>query len=408
MAERQTQLDGLRGVAAVVVVLVHGIVTFDYALFTGAPRDSLVGWDVKISGAPFLLPLAGDLAVCLFFALSGFVLSQSFTHTRLGTIALLFKRYTRLVLPILTVCLLAYSLLAGGTMKNVPLAQISRSTWLASQMRQAPSFEQALREGLYRALVHLKPNWITYDSALWTMNIEFWGSVMLIAVFGLTALPGIRAGSRETLRLWLLAALGLLGASSYLGLFAVGALLNLTQVDRRVSSPAAALFLGAGVFLGTIPVGIAPLAIVRPFGAWRLPTNPIVPFPETSVVFCHAIGAILILVAANSFLPFRRMLVSPVCQFLGHISFPLYLIHMPMLLSIVCSDALTMLSRGLPYLGTAVLSLALLLAVSIGAATALLYICERPSIVLSGRVGVWTDRIVRGISGRIFPRAHPG
>jgi peptidoglycan/LPS O-acetylase OafA/YrhL len=404
MAERQTHLDGLRGLAALVVVVLHGIAAFDYGLYTGAERDSRVSWDVQLSGAPFLLPLAGSLSVCIFFALSGYVLGQSFTNTRLGSIGLFVKRYTRLAIPILAVCMLAYVFGALGWPKNAQLSAITRSTWLASQMRQVPSFGQAFQEGAYRALTHVKPYWISYDSALWTMNIELYGSILLIGAFGLTArVPSARA--REVCRLWLFAVLAIVGASSYLGLFAIGALINLTQIERQVSSTAAALLLGVGIFLGTIPVSVAPWRVVRPFGEWSLPAPSFVPFPETPVIFCHAVGAIMILLAANSLLPFRRMLLTSTAQFLGHISFPLYLIHMPILLTVVCFDALTLNSRGVPYLWTATLSIGLFVAVSVAGATGFYFAFERPSISLSGRIGRFTDSLVRGFMSASFYRA---
>ena len=58
MSHRNTHLDGLRGLAAFIVVISHGIITFDFALHTGQVKDSLVPWDVSISAAPLVLPMA--------------------------------------------------------------------------------------------------------------------------------------------------------------------------------------------------------------------------------------------------------------------------------------------------------------------------------------------------------------
>ncbi len=106
MQNRYIYLDGLRGVSALIVVLVHGIIAFDFALYTGLNENSLTDWDIPISAFPFLLPMAGNYSVCIFFVLSGFVLSHSFRNTRLGSLALIVKRYIRLTLPILVACLL--------------------------------------------------------------------------------------------------------------------------------------------------------------------------------------------------------------------------------------------------------------------------------------------------------------
>ncbi len=409
---RQNQLDGLRGLAAASVVVAHGIVTFDFALFSGSARDSIVPWDIYLSGAPFLLPMAGNLPVCIFFALSGYVLSHSFSNTDLGPLALLFKRYTRFTLPILSACVISYALLACGLMANQRLAVVTKSAWLAHQMQQVPSLSQALQDGLYRALVHLTPVPTPYDSVLWTMCIEFWGSVMLIAIFFIAGLLPPGAMGRERARVILLVVAGVVGCTSYLGLFAYGALFNLTQFHRRVRSGAAALLLALGLFMGTIPYSAVPWSIVRPFIEWPLPTVPGIPFTHTPITFFHSLGAILVLIAANSFLPFRRMLSSRPFRFLGRISFPLYLIHIPLLMSVVCSCALGLLHFGMPYAWMAALSLALFFAVSLSAATVLLFVCEGPSITLSGWVGVATDRLVRRMAAfalrRPIPRSEDG
>ena len=401
---RETELDGLRGLAALLVIFAHGIITFDFALYSGDWHDSRVPWDVNVSGAPFLLPLAGNLSVCVFFALSGYVLSRSFSNTSLGSIALLFKRYTRFTPTILAACLISYALLAGGLMENQRLAVVTKSTWLARYMLQAPSLGWALRDGSYRALVALEPTPMPYDSVLWTMRYEFWGSVMLIAVF---SLPGFRILCSKTCglsRILLLAALGAIGCTSYLGLFAFGALLNLTQLHRKVGSRVAAIMLAVGLFLGTVPYSGTPWSIVRPFIVGTLPMVQWVPFPHSPITFYHSLGAMLILVAAKSSLPFRTMLSSKSFQFLGEISYPLYLIHFPLLMSVVCSSALALLHIGLPNSWTVALSLALFLAVSLLAAIGLLFVCDRPSIALSSRVGLLTDRLVRRIIALSFRR----
>jgi peptidoglycan/LPS O-acetylase OafA/YrhL len=390
--ERDTHLDGLRGLAALVVVVVHGIVAFDFALYTGLAKHSVFAWDVSLSGAPFLIPMAGDLSVCVFFALSGYVLSRSFGKTRLGPLALLFKRYARFTPAILSASLISYTLLAGGLMQNHNLAAISRSTWLAEQMRQAPSFVQALQEGLYGALLAGSS---AYNVSLWTMCIEFWGSVILIAVFSLTAFRTSRPEIRARDRIFLLCVLGLLGAGSYLGLFAFGALLQLTRLHRKLSSRGAAILLVVGVFWGTIPYSAAPWESVRPFVEQTLPMVNGTPFTHSPVSFFHSLGAVLILMAANAFIPFRRMLSTPPLRFLGQISFPLYLIHAPLLNSFVCAGALAMLAYGFSYALTMALSLVFLVAISVAAATGLLFLSERPSIALSGKIGPIADDFIR-------------
>src|SRR5690242_2531901 len=185
-------------------------------------------WDIKISGLPFLLPLAGDYAVCLFFALSGFVLAHSFSRTNLGASALIVKRYARLCLPILAACLFSWALLASGLTFNHDAARVIGSTWLDSQMQQEPDLLTALRDGLYGSLLAL-PHATSYDRALWTMGIEFMGSLLMIMTFVLLRPLRERRGARNwAAGVFLL--LGLAGHSFFLGLFAIGAAIYLADM----------------------------------------------------------------------------------------------------------------------------------------------------------------------------------
>jgi len=52
MDHRLRHLDGLRGLAALLVVIHHTLVTFDFAFFSGLAEHSRLGWDVVASGLP--------------------------------------------------------------------------------------------------------------------------------------------------------------------------------------------------------------------------------------------------------------------------------------------------------------------------------------------------------------------
>lgn len=398
---RQTNLDGLRGLAALIVVVSHGIIAFDFALYTGRQANSVASWDVALSGAPLLLPLAGNLSVCVFFALSGYVLSASLARTTQGALPLLVKRYVRFALPMLSACLLAWALLAAGWVRNQELAVLTRSTWLAGQMQQPPSLPAALAEGSYGALLNAPRFDLSYDSSLWTMPIELAGSAMLILVFTATRFGAARARFRAPARILVFTLLALIACTSYLGLFAMGVLLQLTGVDRHLSSRTAVVLLAFGLFLGTIPYSAVPWGLVAPMVQWHYPVIAQVPHPYAEVALWHAPGAILVLMAANALPPLRRLLEARAVQFLGEISFPLYLVHVPLLLSAGSGIGLGLLQAGAAYPWAAAITVVVYVAVSLGVATALLYVVERPAIALSRQAGVTLDRGYQWVGVRI-------
>lgn len=182
--ERFIYFDGLRGLAALVVAVTHFVVAFYLALYSGRPEHAHHAWEVTASSYPFLFLASGaNFAVCIFLALSGFVLARSFYGSRLGLLGLLLKRTIRLGLPILAASLLGWLLLASGLMFNDDIAAITRSEWLGRHYGQAhPSFYDAVMQA-GNSLVGIATVDTSYNSALWTMPIEFTGSVVLIVFF---------------------------------------------------------------------------------------------------------------------------------------------------------------------------------------------------------------------------------
>ncbi len=68
-------LDGARGVAALSVVISHYIQVFYPAALNGNSQQAHFQWDTLYGYSPLNLFYNRQFAVCLFFVLSGYVLS---------------------------------------------------------------------------------------------------------------------------------------------------------------------------------------------------------------------------------------------------------------------------------------------------------------------------------------------
>ena len=178
---RLAYLDGLRGWAALAVVLSHGMVAIDFALYTGSPHDSRTSWDVWMSGTPFgLVAAAGNTAVCFFFILSGFVLAHSYSRSTQGTIALAARRYFRLGVPTVIGCVLAWALIHTGLVQNLAASDITRSPWL----RDVAGTDGSIR-GVALAISRLLVTFdrklgSNYNTSLWTMPVEISASLAIL------------------------------------------------------------------------------------------------------------------------------------------------------------------------------------------------------------------------------------
>ncbi|HVE23256.1 MAG TPA: acyltransferase [Acidocella sp.] len=389
MTRRFEHLDGLRGVASFIVIIYHGLLAFDLALLTGAPGNSVTPWDIWLSGAPFLIPMAGNFAVCLFFALSGFVLVGAFDSTPMGLIPLLAKRYVRLALPVTCACLFACLLLSAGLMANHEVSAITRSTWwLGRQYGQSASFINAFQEGSWDTFTRTSDISKTYDSSLWTMQIEFVGSAGILLVCCLAKRLAPESSARRVVYIASFAAFYGAFAESYVGLFAAGALIR--QIFSNgwrplTSRPCLALAICTfGIFCGTIPFSQAIWPMFRIFpnpGALNW-----MPWAATGPVFWHTVGAIVMLVGLQSSPLMQTVLKTPICRWLGSISYPLYLIHIPILMTLGCHVFLAGNEIGAPHKLSVILALVTFVAVSLICAHAFMLAVERPAIWFSGRV----------------------
>ncbi len=319
--ERLLRLEGLRGVAALIVVLHHFVVVFYAAVYWGIPQAAyapLVAWFYAL---PFGFLVNGNFAVQIFFVLSGFVLCASqYLTPRPITLGTYVQRYLRLMLPVLASVFLAWGLLKLGLVyfyQTLPLT--GGSPWVGQYWNLVPRFSEALSQGAVSVFFLRQQSW--YSPVLWTMGYFWLGSVMLLSFLRLFR-------SYRWRRLLACALVILFVRSNFFG-FWVGALLAdlycqraLWQGWARRASPW--IFFPAllvVVLLGSYPSTASPLA---PLYLALVPPG----FTFfTAVTFYHTIAAsvllLVVLIGERSW--YARWLagVAP----LGSISYALYLLH---------------------------------------------------------------------------------
>lgn len=297
-APRFEYIDGLRGLASVMVAIGH---------LADAAQDKHPG----ILG-PGIAEIAdfGRYGVQIFFVLSGFVIAHSvsggaFSFNYLGRFAA--RRFVRLDLPYWSVIALEILLL-----------------WLTGQimaqyLRELPSIPQILANAFYLQV------WLDYDHILppfWTLCYEV--QFYLVLVTSLVLLTKLReAGATErTTRVIAMVALALSfcwSLSIYLGL---------------APSPHKALFIDRWF---QFSLGVVTYLFYRNYCSWV----PVAAVMALSVAGGLAFGAdnyrvtSTLLTAATGlailgslWLPWwNSLLIGPTMQFLGRISYSLYLLH---------------------------------------------------------------------------------
>jgi peptidoglycan/LPS O-acetylase OafA/YrhL len=383
---RRAYLDGLRGVAALIVLFSHLTISLLPAIVTFSPNEVHSRYDIAIGNSPLALFWAGNFAVCLFFVLSGFVLSDFCAHSRLSFPATVVRRYLRLAVPILATSTFAWLLMFLGAYMNYEAAvQVTGSGWLSMWYRGfSPDFFDMVWESVYRAFAS---GHSIYNSNLWTMQIELAGSVYIFMLHGLIRYRPIRIALSCVL-IWI-------NNNNFYGLFFAGALLY--DLDdaldylvyklgrlRPLSDLAFFIVFLFGAFCGSFP-HLQP-GMSATWHSWLS--------QSTDPIAWHMVGAVLVMVALLRSHALQYVFQTPPGRYLGRISFVLYLIHIPIVCSVTAGLAL--LFAGLPYPAIVILcsvgTLALVIPLSGFLAT---YIDEN-STELSRRTGKcidgWIDR----------------
>ena len=287
--ERYGFLDGLRGWASLAVVFWHVFIEV-YPISPGSANI------LKL-----LPPSNGIFAVNLFFVISGFALSIAYVKRHdfklLARIAA--SRYLRLAIPIFAACMLVHFAMTSGIIPPVELRAGPHKRFLLFDS----TFVHLVTFSLFDVFFRFSFDQ-TYIPPLWTMPIELKGSMItlvLLAVLG-----------RHKRSLWICGTalfFVLVFRNSSYCLFVAGMIMASIYVSRDFSGMHYQVLLWGGFLLG----------LLTPF----LTNNQKSPFYLTAIIIFF--GSALWIV------PIRQFFENRTSHFLGRISFPLYLLHGPVL-----------------------------------------------------------------------------
>jgi len=301
---RTLHLDGIRGVAALSVALFHFFRSFDNSLISGN----------HFINQTFISALwNGHFAVSLFFVLSGYLFfdkfkSESFFNGAKASA----KRFLRLSIPILSICLLAYVVHKTGFFGNQAAAKLSGSDWLARWYVFEPSLSLAIFESLWFDYVSFNPN-RTYNSNLWTISYE------LFAVIGVIFIAIITKNINNFIRIAILICLAAASYGTHYFEFIIGAVLAIVVSERKSST--------------SLRASIIILVFALSLSALFLP-NAISGFASD---FFYPVGAALLIISVSTNRALRLAFSNSFFLKLGEISFGLYLTHFLTLNSVASS-----------------------------------------------------------------------
>ncbi|HEX4019252.1 MAG TPA: acyltransferase [Frankiaceae bacterium] len=355
---RYRSLDGLRGAAAIVVV-VHHCLLVSSVLAASYRGSAPTGWNVAtlLTRTPLHVLWDGTGAVLVFFVLSGFVLTLAFTRpVKAGEprwANYYARRIPRLYVPVWAALALALAIVA-----IVPRTAAADQSWWINAHASTNTVSSVARDG------SLLWNASLLDSPLWSLRWEIVFS-LLLPCFVFAAV-----GWRRLAALKVLAALVLIGVGSwsghasllYLPVFMLGCIVAAEREPlRRFTARRGAAFWWAVAICAVVLLSLDSMVTGLP--EWL--SRPL-----------RSAAAALIVLTFLGCRSVSRAAVARPLQWLGLISFSLYLVHEPIAVSVAQL-----------FPGNAAAVLLLTIPLSLLVAAGVYRVVERPSVRLSHWMG---------------------
>ena len=372
-------LDGMRGLAALCVVISH---------WTGWIYSHRLGWGANGGNHDFMrLPFIcsfyhGSVQVAIFYVISGYVVSyRPIQYMRSGKItelhrvlsSLMLRRWARLFLPTAISTLIIVFLLQTGVYeltrdfhedKKYMTFRIERHVtplptfgeelcnWVQQQRLVAEEYiwDTSKNRGL-RKLIHLKqltlPAILTdetkdYDSHLWTIPVEFRCSLyVFLTILGTSSLQVV---FRFAL-IFVIMAHAWYGSRSEVVLFLSGMIIAESDVMRRAAHAPSSLVPAMEVLASRQARRWSIFWAIMSIAALFLLSQPEVDCKSTPgwITLCQRIpdwigqgdigiwyqrlGAVLWVASVSRLQFWRRLYNTSIIQYLGKISYSLYLVH---------------------------------------------------------------------------------
>jgi peptidoglycan/LPS O-acetylase OafA/YrhL len=344
-APKLAYIESLRGLAALQVLVLHYVSAF-LPVLAGLGGYQHYSWEPRIATSPLFFLIDGYSSVYLFFVMSGFVLAPSFVHSNAGWMPLALKRFVRLFLPIIAACTICFLLLSLFPHAKLDAAAFSHSGWLSSAVSSPPKLLPSLGDAtlntmllgykdksLFQSLPFINDRLSQYslNPPLWTLHIEFWGSLLVLSVACL-----YRRLHRRIFWFTFFTVLVFTGTSEY-SLFLIGFAIwsvypTLWRYRGFLTNLLGFFLMTGGVWI-CADKNVAWLARIFNLTA-RIPAMQ-AQFPD-NFHWQSTVGAVLVFVGVTLCAPIAKWISGRIFLWVGRLSFSIYLLHFPVMQTIGC------------------------------------------------------------------------
>ncbi len=324
-------LDSIRGLAAVIVVLGHS-------------KDAFIQKKEYFSISDFFNHffefcfISGHFSVCIFFVLSGFVLSLGFFNNYDYNFILKqsIKRFPRLFLPVIFTSVLYWFAKEQSWFFNSEVVNITHSTWFVKFWKESYTIKQLILRCGYDLFLFNDHGFLkNINFCLWTMPIELKYSFLLFLVICFIR-NSFMAIVVNTILIFTLVMYADTLFIYFLG-FLLGINISFLYTNKifNLNSFGRSALLVFGLLLG------CNLDLIFNFKVQYLTVS-------TFTITLNLIGASMIIIAILSSKKMQNILNNKILLYLGKISFSLYLIH-PLVIGTIVSRLYLYLNNSFSY-----------------------------------------------------------
>jgi peptidoglycan/LPS O-acetylase OafA/YrhL len=385
---RLEALDGLRGLAAVVVFAHHALVLL-YGPLAGVNEHH---WPVRpqlvmraLQRTPVAWVFNGTFAVSFFFVLSGFVLTRAMgvSPAPARIARLITARFLRL-LPLVVLGTFFGYVAFGPAVRHLDmllnLTGNDSHAYIHPSLLANHGLLTAIKQCLFVIWRGTEAEFL-FDPPLWSIGIELKGSLLVYLLAGAFSDTPNRGA-----KYWVGVPLGI----CFMGAATLSFLAGMYVAERSRAQNDRILEVSRPVLVGLAALAFV-WASVHPWNRhlWLpLPFNP----PEMLDTAVSTACSVFLMAAGLQLAAFRAVLLSRFVQFLGHASYGLYVAHVP-LLYLGAAPLLTWTKTWMNADGAAVLTSGIILSVSLIVGSLLISYIDGPVARLTKAwVTKWLDR----------------
>lgn len=347
--ERYTEIDGVRGIAAILVVFCHLACVFMPGLYSTELANT--GFEQIWTNSPLNILTNGNASVQLFFVLSGFFITRKVYLNREKSLVSPVKTYIKLLRVIIPAVILSSVLMASGQMYHLQALDINPGLWFVEQYNDFDvSVIDVVKDVFFRTFI----SGSEYVGPFWTIHIEFWGSILIsVSSYYIFSMGRNRKGLYIIFGIISLCAMEDL-LPFFVGAFAYDCIHEPEKDDTWLGKTInfcikhlCPVLMIAGIYLVCINRSVT--------GIW----TPLRIIPRR-VLLCRSIGNALCVMCIHENRLLRLVFSAKPLQLLGRISAYVYAFHWPIILSLGCGMYILLKDMNYNY-AVAIISVSVLL-----------------------------------------------